>query len=228
VTRSPGEATQPPCKLAINMVDRHPKAHSWMEDDHKRTYRGREDNSPAGLMAPSLINCRGMMTGTGGGCTVLSSPWIILQLGHGIHHSASCSVSSLCSGSGSGPLRLLWPHSQISLASRLYHAERERETQAGTLLVLLCCKAETPAQFGEGFIYSPTQLTKKPLRLQWPSWRRNSQRNQFRFHQSPSSTRSQDAQDSPNTNIAATDPTTTMEGATCIVQEELPMTDCPD
>jgi hypothetical protein len=74
------------------MVGRHPKAHSWMEDDHKRTQREGGQLPHAGLMAPSLINCRGMTTGTGGGCAVLSSPWIILQLGHGIHHSAS----SLC------------------------------------------------------------------------------------------------------------------------------------
>jgi hypothetical protein len=34
-----------------------------------------------------------------------------------------------------------------------------------------------------------------------------------------------DAQDNPNTNIAAIDSVMAMEGATCIVQEELPMTD---
>jgi hypothetical protein len=36
-----------------------------------------------------------------------------------------------------------------------------------------------------------------------------------------------DAQDSPNTSIVATDPVTSMEGATCIVQEELPTMNYP-
>ena len=35
-----------------------------------------------------------------------------------------------------------------------------------------------------------------------------------------------DAHDSPNTNVAATDAVTAMDGATFIVQEELLMTDC--
>jgi hypothetical protein len=34
-----------------------------------------------------------------------------------------------------------------------------------------------------------------------------------------------DAHDSPNTNVVATDAVTTMDGTTCIVQEELPMID---
>jgi hypothetical protein len=57
-------------------------------------------------------------------------------------------------------------------------------------------------------------------------WRRNSQWKQFRFHQIPSSTWSQTPQDRPNTNILAMDTEEAMEGATCIVQEEIPQMDC--
>jgi hypothetical protein len=155
VTHSLGEATQPPCRTCHKYGRRHPKAHSWMEDDHKHSKREGGQLPRAGLMAASTINCRRMTLGTGGGCAVISAPWIIIQLDHGIHHFASV----LCLFALLGNLALvlsdfLWPHSHISPASRLYHAKRERKTQARSLLVLSRCKAEMPAQFGEGFIHS--------------------------------------------------------------------------
>jgi hypothetical protein len=74
------------------MVGRHPKAHFRMEDNHKCSQREGGQLPRVGLMATSPINCKGMTIGMGGGCAVLSSPRIILQLDDGIHYSAP----SLC------------------------------------------------------------------------------------------------------------------------------------
>jgi hypothetical protein len=128
-----------------------------MEDGHKCSQREGGKLPRARLMAPSMTNCRGMTIGMGGSCAVLSSPQIILQLNHGIHHSTSSlylfallgDLTMVLSKFSGLILRLLWPPGSIM------PRERERETQAGTLLVLLCCKVEMPIQFGEGFIYIP-------------------------------------------------------------------------
>jgi hypothetical protein len=84
-----GKPRSPLTELAINMVDRHPNAYSWMEDDHKRSQREGGQLPHAGLMAASTINCRRVTLGTGGSRAVISSPRIIIHLGHGIHHFAS-------------------------------------------------------------------------------------------------------------------------------------------
>jgi hypothetical protein len=85
------------------MVEHHPKAHSWMEDDHKNSKREGGQIPYVFLIGSSQINCRGAMTSTGGGCENLSPPWIILHLGHAIHHSAP----ALCLFSLLGDLALV-------------------------------------------------------------------------------------------------------------------------
>jgi len=89
-----GRSCSPHAIQAINMVSRHPKPHSWMGNGHKRTRRMEGQLPCVGLMLPSLSHGRGMTIGMGGGCAVLLSPQILLQVGHGIHHS----VSLLCRG----------------------------------------------------------------------------------------------------------------------------------
>jgi hypothetical protein len=56
----------------------------------------------------------------------------------------------------------------------------------------------------------------------WPTSRRNFWRNPSRFHQNPSSTRSQTIYLFPSTNKASTGTQAAMEGTTCIVEEEFP------
>jgi hypothetical protein len=67
----------------------------------------------AGLMVPSISHGRGMTTGTGGGCAVISTSRILLQVGHGMLHYVSFLVEApLCSATQALCiliLRFLWP-----------------------------------------------------------------------------------------------------------------------
>jgi hypothetical protein len=87
----------PPMKFTINMVDCHPKAHSWMEGGHKILQRKGGQLPHARLMEASMINCRRVMLGMGGSKVVMSTPRLTTQLSHGIHHFASmlCLLSLL-------------------------------------------------------------------------------------------------------------------------------------
>jgi hypothetical protein len=165
------------------------------------------------------------MTGTGGGCAVLSTPRIILQLGHGIHHSASSPRFFALLGDSalvlSGLILIfLWPLGSVMPRERgkpkrgpswyCYYARHrclhDLERASSIAQTQQIKKPTTPpmAFMEEEFPEEPIQVPPESLLYMVP-----------------------DAQDRPNTSIAAMDTTTTMEGATCIVQEETPMMDCP-
>jgi hypothetical protein len=211
------------------MVGRHPKPHSRMEDDHKRT-QGMEGQLPrAGLMAPSLSNGRGMTTGTGGGCTVLSTPQILLQVGHGILHL----VSLLCRGSAllsdltlglsdfSGLiLRALWPPGSVMPRERgkprrgpswYCYVARQRHLHELEKASSIARKQQIKKSMTPPMAYVEEEFPEEPIQVP----------PEFLLYTVP------DSQDRPNTNIATMDTTTTMEGATCIVQEEIPPKDRP-
>jgi hypothetical protein len=209
---------------AINMVGRHPKPHSWMEDGLKCTQRMEGQLPRTGLMAPSMCHGRGMTTGTGGGCAVISASRIILQVGHGMFHlflccigAPLCSAIRLCAPSFSvfsGLLGSVMPRERgkpkrgpswycyVARQRRL----RELERASSTTLIQRTKEPKTPPM-----AYVEEEIPEEPILVPPDSL----------LYMVP------DPQDRPNTSLTTMDTEATMEGATCIVQEEIPWMDRP-
>jgi hypothetical protein len=167
------------------------------------------------------------MTGMGD-CTVLSTPWLILQLSHGIHHFASSFylfallgelVLVLSAFSGLN-LRSLWLQGSIML--------RERgKPRRGPSWYCYAARQKCLRDLERDLSIARTQQTKKPTMPPMAFVEEEFPEEPIQVPPESLLYTVLDAQDSPNTSIATTDTTTALEGATCIVQEEIPMMDRP-
>jgi hypothetical protein len=206
------------------MVGRHPKPHSWMEDKLKRA-QGMEGQLPhAGLMVPSMCHGKGMTIGTRGGCAVISASRIILQVGHDMFHfvsllhwsSALLSYLTLCAPI----LSFLWPPNSVMPRERgkpkrgpswyCYVARqrllRELARASSTTLIQRTKESKMPLM-----AYVEEEIPEEPILVPPDSLLYTVL----------------DPQDRPNTSLTTMDTEATLEGDTCIVQEEIPWTDRP-
>jgi hypothetical protein len=174
-----------------------------------------------------MINCRRVTLGMGGSKAVISAPRLTIQLGHGIHHFASV----LCLLALLGNLVLVQ-----SVLSGLIHSflrppgstmpererERERKSPGEVLPGTVVRQGRDACTIWRGLCPSPG------LSELWPHMPPMAFVEE-EFPEEPIQVPPEsllytvlDAHIRPNTSVVVTGTTTTMDGATCIVQEEFP------
>jgi hypothetical protein len=180
-----------------------------------------------GLMALSMRHGGGVTIGTGGGCEVTSASRALLhfyQVGYGLFipfHcricALLCSVVQLCVLFS---LVLFWPSFSAMPRERgkpkrgpswyCYAARQRRLCElaqaSSTTLIQRNKESKTPPM-----AYVEEEILKEPITVPPDSL----------LYTVP------DLHDRPNTSLPAIDTTTALEGATCIVQEEIPWADRP-